>query len=227
MVGKGFYGGLCPPVFDLVDVIQNILNSPEFLDQTLGPFGADTRHAGNVIRSVSRKSEDIDDLGWHDTESLFDRSDVIAFVLHRIDQGNMVPDKLQEVFVSGYNDHRQILTGVSCGQCADDIIRFNATLFQDRDSECPDDFFYIRYLRNDRLRYLLAGCLVSFVGVMAKCRPFNVKGHGNVCRVMIPQELQEHRRKPVDGVRGKTLGIGKVANGVKGPEKIIASVDEV
>ena len=61
---------------------------------------------------------------------------------------------------------------------------------------------------------------------MAHCCAFNVKRHNNVIRLKVAQEFEQHVGKAVDGVGGKSPGIGELRNGVKGAVNIIVAVDQ-
>jgi hypothetical protein len=61
---------------------------------------------------------------------------------------------------------------------------------------------------------------------VAESGTLEVERYGQVAGVEIALELHQHIGEAVNGVCGKTFGIGQFPNGIKGAEDIIASVDE-
>jgi hypothetical protein len=61
---------------------------------------------------------------------------------------------------------------------------------------------------------------------MAKGGAFEIEGNGDKLGFPVTEELDQHHGKSVDGIGRKSLGIGKVPDGIKGTIDIIASINQ-
>src|SRR5512136_1144848 len=62
---------------------------------------------------------------------------------------------------------------------------------------------------------------------MPEGRAFRIKHHGDVSRLFISQEFEEHSGEPKDRVRGKTLGVREVPHRMKGPMDIGTPIHQI
>ena len=69
--------------------------------------------------------------------------------------------------------------------------------------------------------------LYSLIEFVPEGGPFGVEYQGQVLGLPLPEHLEEHGGHPVGGVGGHSPGVGQGRQGVKGPVKIGADVDEV
>ena len=112
------------------------------------------------------------------------------------------------------------------GDRPDDVVRLDPLLLQDRDGKPPDDLLDVGDLGDQGVGRGLPRRLVVRRRLVAEGGPLDVEGDGDVVRLLVAQELHQHRREAVDRVGGKTLRVGELPDRVKGPEQVVAPVDE-
>jgi len=216
-----------PCVLYIVEMSQDPFEGAELGDQPLRRLLPYPGHTWNVVGGVSRQRQHIDDLFRHHAETPLHTVDVVQSILHRVDHHYVFRHHLQEILVPRDDEHLHPLFCVPSRQGRYQVVRLDTLLFEYGDREPPDDILDEGNLRDEGVRGWSTVGLVRLVDFVTERRPFEVEGDGDVVGLTLPQELHQHRRKAVNGVRRKTFRVGEMPDGIEGPEDVIAPVYQV
>ena len=119
----------------------------------------------------------------------------------------MIGDKLVQILVVSH-DH-DIETGAFSlsRERADDIVGFEARFPNNGNSQRLAQPLDVRKLQSQIVGHLRASCLVAFIGVVTKRAFGPIECHAEVIRFLGRDQLAQHHRETVDGVRGKAARI--------------------
>jgi hypothetical protein len=139
---------------------------------------------------------------------------------------NLVSDQLKHVFVIGDNHCQQVVPLCFLSKGSDDVIGFVAFNLQDGHVQGftkPSD---VGKLGCQIIRHLRPMGLIGLEGFMTKCGLAAVKYDSDIVRLILADQLAEHRSKTKHGVGRQALTIRQIANGVKRSEYVGHSVHQ-
>ena len=188
----------------LVGSSEQLLDGAEVLDEFGRGLVPHARHAGDVVRRVAFQGHELEVLRRRHPVALLDRG-----LVHQRDVGDPPaveqdadarPDELEEVPVGGHDRRLDPSLGRLDGEGADRIIRFVV-----RDPEHPDAERLHDFLDQAQLWLEVFGSLSSsrlVVGIHRQpgYRLAHVEGHGDEIRMLLGEELDQHRGEAVDRV---------------------------
>ena len=208
----------------LIVIVQHGLQTSKTLDQLRGALRSDitpllasrTRCQGSrrtregasawdVIRAVARESEPVHHFARRYSQD-FLYFGLIAQCLHligasrRLEHANPVVDKLKKVLVTGHDHHVHALRGALLGQRANDVICFEALLFDNRNSERPAEAAHVRKLHGKILGEGRSVGFVSFKQLVAEGRGRQIEHHGDMFRPVVFQNLAQRPKEDINGL---------------------------
>jgi len=152
---------------------------------------------------------------------------VEAEVLRRVEDGDPRPDELQEVLVRGDDDDLQAPLDRLPGEGRDRVVGLVARHLHDRHPQglahAPD----VGHLDGEVVVHLRPVGLVLGVLLVAEGLPRGIEEDGHVLRLLVLDQLAQHGREAVGGVRGQALARGEAADRVEGAVELAGAVDEV
>ncbi len=111
---------------DFLRVGVKRVQTAEALQQRLGGFLADTRHARNVIGRITHQRQEVDDKLRRHAILRADFFRPQHGVGHGVDKRDVWRDKLRHVFIAGADEHRAASGGGFFRERADNVIRLHA-----------------------------------------------------------------------------------------------------
>jgi hypothetical protein len=215
-------------VRDLGGVRQQGLEVAVLRDQFARPLLADARNAFDVVDGVAHQGEHVDDLPGRHAELLVHRRGVEPGPLFlRVVDLDAVVHQLKEILVSRDDRHLEPGRGGLRRQRADHVVRFIALRGEDGHAHGFARLVHQRDLLREIAGHRRAVGLVVGDDVVAEGRAGEIEGGGDVLRLMIVDQLAQHRHEAIDGVGGVSVGAGQPADRVIGAIHLRAAVDQV
>ena len=119
---------------------------------------------------------------------------------HRVDDRGAVADELEGVAVARADQHLEVVGHRLGGQGADDVVGLEADLLDERHPEGVEHLLDQGDLALELVGRLGAVGLVVGVLLGAEGRPGDVERHREVGRLLVAQDVDQHRREAVDRV---------------------------
>ena len=139
---------------------------------------------------------------------------------------DVVIHHLENISVAGDDQCVNALGRGLPGQGSQDIVRLETFSGEDWDIQGCDNLFDALNLRVQLLRSPLSVAFVRFVHVVPE-GPANIERHGDVFRLLIAQDIEQHRGEAKDGVGQLARGRAHIGwQGVKRSEGQAVSVDQ-
>ncbi len=179
--------------------IQRRLQTAELLQQLNSAFVADARRTWDVIHRVAQQSEQVGDERRGDAFCLLDLGGIVDdVILHHVEHGDTLIDKLQHVLVAGHNHGLVSGLGGQPGNGSDHIVRLVAVHFEDGDSQRRQQPQHHWDLLDQFGRSLAAIGFVLVEHRVAECRQFALKHSREQIRIELSFELPNHVVEDVD-----------------------------
>ncbi len=124
---------------DFIQIFIQILDAADTLQQRQRRLFTHTGHTGNVVHLVPLQRQQVDHQMRRHAELFLDPGHIHLAVVHGVDQGDMLIHQLRHILVTGGDDHRAAGLAGLTRQGADDVIRFDAFLNEQRQSHGTDD----------------------------------------------------------------------------------------
>jgi len=139
---------------------------------------------------------------------------------------DMVIHHLENVSVAGDDQCVNALGRGLPGQGSQDIVRLETLFGEDRDIQGFDNLFDALDLCVQLLRSALAVAFIRVIHVVAE-GPANIERHSDVFRLLIAQDIEQHRAEAKDCIGQLTRGRAHIGRqGVKRSEGQAVSVDQ-
>ena len=207
------------------DAIERaVLRQP--LDCRFRPDLGDARH---IVDGIADQRQIVDDARGRHAELGEDAAGVEHFLVHRVDQRDVLVDELRQILVAGRNDHVETLCRGATGQGADHVVGFDARDGQDRPAERRDarvDRFDLarQIVRHGRPVGLVFGIPVVAEGFSLGIEHASLVSYVLVLRVGV--EAAQHVEDAVDGAGRFAARVAQIGQGVEGAVEIGRSVDQ-
>ena len=209
--------------FQLFQVIVEIGDAAVFLNQLPRALGADARHAGNTVGSVSLNGLQVDHLVRGDAVFLLDFRLVVHCHLGLAEFRGGQPHRgaaghqLQAVPVSGGDDAGVPPLFAGGGKGAQDIVGLPAFAGDNAVPHQGEQLLQHGQLLRQLRRHALAVGLIARIGLVPEGGRLAVKRDGHRVRLRLVAELFEHGEKPVDAVGELSCFRREQLDPVKGP----------
>ena len=216
---------------DLLGTPQHLLHAPEVTHERGGGHLSDPGDPGHVVDLVAEDGHVLDHLVRPDAELLLHlrRSrppSPPARLRHRVVERELRVDELREVLVAGDDDDVPAALARAARERADDVVRLDPGLLDDRHRERARHVAHERELRLQVVRRLGAVRLVAAGRSRSGRLAPGVEDERDVRRRVLAQRLEQHRREPVGGVGRHALRRREVRDRVVGAEDEARAVDE-
>jgi hypothetical protein len=206
-------------------------------DEIARALVADARHALDVVDRIARERQHVHHPVRRDAEALDDGGRVVpeAFVARvedahgapaRLRPGLFAVHQLQQVLVAGDDDHVVRGRGRARGNRADHVVGLEARGGDDGHAHRFARGVHPRDLLRQVGRHRRAVRLVVGGERRSERRAGEVERRGNERRVLIVDELAQHRHETVDGVGRAAVGAGQFPDRVIRAIHLGAAVDE-
>jgi len=150
-----------------------------------------------------------------------------ALVFHGVPHGDPLLDQGQKVFVPRQDHHLEALVPSPAHQGGDQVVGFETILFQSGQVQALDDFLNVGELHGQLFGHGGPVGLVLRIFPVPKGRGLGVEGQGQILRLALPEDLEQHIGDAERGIGGKALGVGQAADGVESPVNIGTDVQEI
>ena len=207
----------------LVEVFQGMVGADELLRR----LRADTGHAGNVVRAVAGEGEIVEQLAGRQAVLLRHRRLVHHPVVHRIPQGHIGGDQLEQVLVAGHDHHPAPLAGHAGRHRGDQVVRLLVVVLEHKDPVGGHALADVRDLHGQVLGHGRPVGLVPVVEPVTEYRSPGVEGHGPVLGAALAQQAPQDAEKAEDRVGRQPARGGQRPDGVVGAVDVGAAVDQV
>ncbi len=208
---KLFYEGtqiLSDLSFDFVRVRNDCLERTVLLQPLGSGLGSHIRYTRDVVDTIADQREIIDHAFGRYTELFQHSLSVIEGAGQCVYQGDVIVDDLCHVFVTG-RDHRiDTVVGRLRRKRSDHVVGLDAFDHQQRQTQGAYDRMDGLYLHRELVRHRRAVGLVIGIDLVAKGLALGVEYHGDVCGIVIREQLSQHVGDNVDRARRLTMGIG-------------------
>ncbi len=215
-----------PGVLDLVEARQQAVERAELPDEGLGRLLADARNAGDVVRRVAPKGQDVDDRAGLDAEDLLDPGLVDGRLLGRVPDGGGRVDDLEEVLVGGDDDRPEAFFGRPDGERGDGVVGLVLGELGRGDPQGLEDVLEDGHLDGEVVRHGLAVGLVLAVLLVADRRSLDVEDDAQVVGLFGVEELAQGADEAEDGAGREAGRVGQAPDGVVGAVEEGVPVDE-
>ena len=211
-------------------MIEHILDCAVFDQQLRRGLRSDAGHPWNVVRAVPHQAFHIDEANRRESvfllEHLYIIGACIADPLFRQHDSQSITDQLQRIAVTRHDDSLHSLCSRLRRQCTDDVICLVVIQLEERNPKCLRQFLQQRNLGDQLLRRLIARPLVLRIERRTERRAALVKGDDDLRRIEFLEQLHEHHRKAVYGVRMDPARIRRELESIKRTEKEAAPVED-
>ncbi|MCG3778460.1 MAG: hypothetical protein JW388_1181 [Nitrospira sp.] len=219
--------GLDPGRRDFFDAVQEFFDRAKLSNQLHRRFLTDTLHAGNIVRRIAHKPHDLDNARRLHAETLNTVRFTKPFVFYRIVDAHVGSQELEHILVARDDDDIIPILLRLVREGTDQIVCLMPGLSDGGDVEGIHDAMDIGNLSAHPVRHRWPLRFVVFELRVAQGRPFFVKRHNNSIRLLLANNLQQHRREAEDGVGLKTFGIIHRRQGEEGTIDVRASIDQI
>ena len=200
-------------------VVKGVFDRAVRAQELDGRLFADARHARDVVARVAHQALEIGDLRGRDAEilkHLFRRiAHHVAHTALGIEHVARFAHQLHGVAVAGDQQGVNARLLAAARHRAQDIVGFKGGAGQLPDAHGRQALAHQIKLRAQLGRGGLAAGLVFAVILMAEGRAVQVKGDGEIRRLFIADDLEQHGKKAEYGVGVDSVFIGKRRQGVK------------
>ena len=212
--------------FDLVRMLNDVIQVVPGLQPFNGGFRAAFVDPGNVVHLVAHQRQVVHDLIRANTEFLDHAVAVHAGIRHGVDQGDMIAHQLRHVLVAGRYHHINTLAGGFVGERPDDIVGLHATDNQQRQPHGPNHVMDWLDLHGQIVRHRRAGGLVVFVQIVAEGLALGVKHHHHFRAWKILFQFPDHTDNTLYGARGVALAGHQWRQGMISAEEVGRTIYE-
>ncbi len=193
--------GLALDVGDVGDDAGEVAVLAEPLGRRLG---ADAGDAGQVVARLADEGGEVAVALGKDAvlrlDGLRRHPGQLGDALDGVEDGDVIGDELERVPVTGADEHVHP-RGLGLGrQGGDDVVGLEAVGLDGGDAQGGEDLLEQGDLAGELARRRGAAGLVLGVLLGAEGLARDVERHGDVSRVLVTQDVDEHRREAVDGV---------------------------
>ncbi len=215
----------------LLQMRIKIVNGTELGHQGNGCLFSHLGHPGNIVGGISHQRLQFNKLLRRHLVQGFHILRVIVLNLRPPHPGLGNPDfdtlrgNLQQIPVPGYQGHLHPPSLRLFGQSPQNIVRLQARLFHNGDFHGLKHFLHHRYLLPQFLRHGLAGALVRLIHLMAEGGRMHVKGHRQIIRMFLLQDLEHYIQKAKDRVGMQPFCVAQIRHAVKGSVQYAVSVN--
>ena len=194
-------------------VVKRVFQRAEGVQQLHGGLFADARHAGNVVACVAHQALEVRNLLRHHAEILLD---FVGRVAHHV--GDAAPgvehagglgDQLHGIAVAGDQQGADTRLLAAARHGAQNVVRLKRGAGQAADAHRVQALVQQIELRAQLRRGRLAARLVLGVIRVAERRAVHVKGDGQVLRLLVCDDLEQHAQEAEHGVGVDSIFIGK------------------
>ncbi len=214
-------------VLDLRGMLQERFERSIGVDQVGCALFPDAGYALHVVDRIAHQREHIAHLRRFDAPLLLHTFRVVPSALvFRVVDANAVLHELEEILVAG---HDRGLKPVGTGlhrQRADHVVSFHAFERQDGHAHGLARFVDPRHLFGEVAGHGSPIGLVVGGDVRAEGLPAQVERREDVLRLMVREQLAEHRDEAVGGVGGLAVRPGQAADRVIRAIHLVTAVDE-
>jgi hypothetical protein len=188
------------------------LERPVRGDELARALFADARHALDVVDRVAHQREHVHDLFGKDAEFVLDRSRVVpgAFFL-RVKHTDAVAHQLEEILVAGDDGDVEARGDSLRGQRTDHVVGFIALRRQDRHAQRLTGGVHHRNLYGELVGHRRAIRLVVRHEIVAEGASGQIERRADVFRLVLVQQLAQHRDEDIDRVGGTALCVAEEA----------------
>ena len=202
---------------DLIDPVDQLAQRAELLDPLGGRLLPHPRDARQVVRGVAAQRREVRVLDRGQAVLLGHRrrvvTDQVGHALARVEHRHRVVHQLQRVPVTGTDEHLVTPADGLLGERGDDVVGLVVRLGQHRDAEHTQHILHQADLALELVRCRAAVGLVLGEGSRAERLAGHVEGHGQVRRLLVAQQVDQHRGEPEDRVRDLPGGRAEVVRG--------------
>lgn len=186
---------------------------------------------GEVVTLIPNHSAEIGHERRHDAVPLLHRGRSVTGGIGDPATGgehaDVVIHQLEGVTVTGQNGDPGTRVGRTTRQGADDVVGLEPRCLHVHGPEGLHEWAKVRHLSTESLWGLAPPGLVRGVHSVPERGSGWIPRHDHPGWSLILDDLHGHRRQPVQGVRGHTVGTGdRLGQGEKGPESEAETVDE-
>ena len=213
-----------------IQVLQQILHRPKFLDQLAGGLIPNPRDARDVVGGVAfqplvvRQSSRVKAKPGLEFLSIIDgRLGDPPAGDHDFDVG---VDQLEHIEITGDDEHVKPFGRGRARHGPQHVVGLVAVDLEDGDTKRLQDFLRGLNLGPQVIGHSLPGGLVFFELRVAEGGSGLVERGGDVTGLLLVEDLQQHIGEPVDGVGRPTLTGREVGQREKGPVDQAVGVDE-
>src|SRR5205814_4206447 len=161
---------------------------------------------GDVVARIADQREHVCDLRWPDAELLHDAVGIEpGAVLARVIDAYTFAHELEEILVDRHDRDLEAIRCRALRQRADYVVGFVALGRHDGDAHRLARLMHPVDLLGEVVRHRHAVRLVVVGDLIRKCRARQVERGRHVLRLVVRNQLAEHRHEHVDRVRGVPL----------------------
>ena len=193
---------------------------------------ANAGNSRNIVRGIPHQGLHVDKLmGRHAVLLLHVRRVVVldlcspSFRLGDADLG-VVRGKLQKVPVPADDGDFHPRGLASSRDGAQQVVRLQASLFDDPDAHSRQNLLHHRHLLAQLLCHGLSRPLVVRVHLVAEGGGVYVKCHSQIFRLLLLQYLQHNVEEAVDGICVEPLGVSQIRESEKCPVQYTVSINQ-
>ena len=219
--------GFDPGRRDFLDAAQKLFNRAELGDQLHRRLLADPLHAGNIVRRIAHEPHDLDDARRFHAEPFETFRFAEPLVFYRVVDAHVGRQELEHILIAGDDDDVEPGPFRLVRERADQIVRLVPGLPDSGNIKSFHHAMDVGNLGAHAVRHRRPLRLVVFELRVAQGRPLFVERHDEAIRLLLANNLQQHRREAEDGVGLETFGIIHRRQGEEGTIDVGAPIDQV
>ncbi len=198
----------------LVDAIDEVGEAPELTDPLGRRLLAHAGDAGQIVARIPAQRGEVRVLGGGESVLLLDglggEPGQLRHAALRVQHGDVIGDQLQCVAISGDDEHPIPERGGLRREGRDDVVGLVALLRHHRDAHRVEDILGDVDLPLELVGRGTALRLVRRVQFGAERLAAHIECRGDVCGLLVAQQVDQHRREPVHRVGGLAAGGAEV-----------------